>query len=406
MSKLSVDEFLGSECIDALRRPVETARGLPGKAYTTPEFLAIEQRDFFPKMWVAVAFTSDIPEVGDAVPLVVAGVPIILARDKDGTIKAFHNVCRHRAALVLTAPAKGLNQFACPYHAWAWTLGGDLRATPYFDGTPAAKDSPIVWEENGLMPVRVGVRHPLVFVNLDGQAPPLEETLEPFEKYVVGNFDFDVLRFGKDFIWEFEANWKTIADNWEIYHHTWVHANFFPKMSEDLDFETRQPKYKSTAEGVVLALHRQGKPVQNMQPIKGMPFIPVKGGGAPTTGTSTDYLIPNVIATVHLEHLHLVIIEPISPGRTRLRLSFFFVGDAATAPEFEAEREAVIDRRIGKSRSPKGRDGIRNQDIAIWEGQQIARGSPVADDVKFAAIWETNIHYFQNLLIDVLQRPA
>ena len=406
MAISSAEELLGHDAIAAVRRPIESARGLPAAAYTSEDFYTLERRALFPKLWVAAAFTADLPDVGDARPVTIAGVPIILARDRDGTIKAFHNVCRHRAALVLTAPAKGLNQFSCPYHAWAWTLGGVLRATPYFDGTKAAKDSPIVWAENGLMPVRVGVREPLIFVNLDGAAPPLEASLAPFEQHVVGNLDFDALRFGSAFEWEFAANWKTVGDNWEIYHHTWVHANFFPRISEDLDFETRQPKYRSLADGTLLTLRRVGAPAKNMAPVAGMPFIPTRDGALPSVHASTSYLIPNVIATLHAEHLHLAIVEPLAADRTRLRLAFFFVGDAATSPAYLAEREAVIDRRIGRSRDPKAQDGIRNQDIAIWEGQQIARGSPVADDVKFSATWESNVHYFQNLILDVLQQPA
>ena len=333
-------------------------------------------------------------------------MPIILVRDRDGSIKGFHNVCRHRAALVLAAPAKRLNQFACPYHAWAWTLGGELRATPYFDGTKAAKDSPIVWEENGLMPVRVGVSHPLVFVNLDGAAPPLETTLDPYERHVVGNLDFGALRFSHVADWEFAANWKTIGDNWEIYHHTWVHGNFFRSMSEDIDFKTGQPKWEAKADGILLGLRDQRPLPKPSGRNDGLPLIPSKDGTAPEHHASTNYLIPNVISTLYPEHLHLAIIDPLGPARTRLRLAFFFVGEAATDPRFIAEREAVIDKRIGPSRDPRQRDGIRHQDIAMWEGQQIARGSSVADDLKFGRFWETNVHYFQNSLLDVMQRGA
>ena len=396
----TVENLLGAEAIAAVRRPIEEARGLPGTAYTSDEFYRLEQASLFPRHWYAAAFTSDIPDVGDAIPITVAGVPIILARDRDGSIKGFHNVCRHRAALVLTAPAKRLNQFSCPYHAWAWTLGGELRATPYFDGTKAAKDSPIVWAENGLMPVRVGVHYPLIYVNLDGAAPPLETTLEPYERHVVGDLDFSTLRFAHVDDWEFAANWKTIGDNWEIYHHTWVHSNFFQSMSEDLDFKTRQPRYQSVAEGVFLGLRRKKPPI-----ITGaLPTIPTRSGGEWAHHISTNYLIPNVISTLYPQCLHLTIIDPLGPDRTRLRLAFFFVGDAAADPQFKAEREALIDHRNGASRNPKERDGIRNQDIAIWEGQQIARHSPAANDLKFAATWETNVHYFQNSLLDVMQQ--
>jgi len=402
MSAPTVEALLGAEAIAAVRRPIEEARGLPGKAYTSDEFYRLEQASLFPRYWYAATFTSDLPDVGDAIPLSVAGVPIILARDRDGSIKGFHNVCRHRAALVLTKPAKGLNQFACPYHAWAWSLGGELKATPYFDGTKSAKHSPIVWAENGLMPVRVGVHGHIVYVNLDGQAPPLEEAMAPYERHVIGDLDLSVLRFAYMDDWVFDANWKTIGDNWEIYHHTWVHSDYFRSMREDLDFKTREPKYKAVADGVFLGLRRKEAPV-----VKGkLPMVPNRDGSRPEPAVSTNYLIPNVISTLYPQCLHLTIIDPLGPGQTRLRLAFFFVGEAATDPAFQAEREAIIDHRIGASRDPKKQDGIRNQDIAIWEGQQIARHSPAANDLKFAKTWETNVHYFQNTLLDVMQRGA
>ena len=402
MNGPTVETVLGAEAIAALRKPIEEARGLPGKAYTSQEFYRLEQETLFPRYWYAVGLTSDIPDVGDAVPVTVAGVPIILARDRDNSIKAFHNVCRHRAALVLTAPAKGLNQFSCPYHAWAWTLGGTLRATPYFDGTKSAKDSPIVWEENGLMPVRVGVDYPLVYVNLDGNAPPLEEVMAPYHKHVVRNFDYSVLKFSMMVDWTFDANWKTIGDNWEIYHHTWVHSNYFPSMKEDLDFKTRQPRYEDIAHGVFLGLRRK-KP----RDIKTtMPLIPTVDGSEAIHYGSTNYLIPNVQTTVFPHCLHTAILDPLGPDKTRLRLGFFFVGDAATDPAFEEERQKIYELRVGASRDPKQKDGIRNQDIAIWEGQQIARGSRVADDLKFAKTWENNVYHFQNSLLDVMQRGA
>jgi choline monooxygenase len=405
MTALTVESLLGAEAIAAVRRPIEQARGLPAAAYTSAEFFKLEQETLLPRHWYAAAFTSDLPEVGDAMPVMVAGVPIILVRDRDDSIKGFHNVCRHRAALLLTAPAKRMNQFACPYHAWAWTLGGDLRATPYFDGTKGAKESPIIWEENGLLPVRVDVSQPLVFVNLDGAAPPLEQALEPYLRHVVGNLDFSSLRFSHMADWQFDANWKTIGDNWEIYHHTWVHGNFFRSMSEDLDFDTGLPRWFSRAEGNLLGL-RDLRPASETGDNSGLPLIPSRNGDMPDHHTSTNYLIPNVISTLYPEHLHLAIIDPLGPSRTRLRLAFFFVGDAATDPRFAEERETVIDKRIGPSRDPKKQDGIRNQDIAIWEGQQIARGSPAADDLKFSAVWEGNVHHFQNSLLDVMQRGA
>ena len=175
----SVVELLGEDAIERIRLPVSQAGGLPRQAYTSQEFFELERERLFPRVWVGVGFTSDVAEPGDAVPLLVAGLPIILCRGKDGQIRAFHNVCRHRAAMVLEKPAKGLNVLRCPYHAWAWDLQGSLKAMPYFDGTPDSRDCGLDWGANGLVPIRTGVWYHWVFVNLDGSAPPLEDYLAP-----------------------------------------------------------------------------------------------------------------------------------------------------------------------------------------------------------------------------------
>ena len=86
---------------------------------------------------MSVCFVEDARS--DAIPVVAAGVPIVGPRAEDGEIRAFHNVCRHRATIVLQEPAKRLRHLQCPSHAWTYGLDGSLRATPYFDGTP---DSP------------------------------------------------------------------------------------------------------------------------------------------------------------------------------------------------------------------------------------------------------------------------
>ena len=93
----------------ALRRPIAQARGLPSVAYTGDEFFELEQQCLFarirpgPPPWTCIAFAHEVPEPGDAMPMMVAGLarPIILLRDDKGKIRSFHNVCRHRATMVL-----------------------------------------------------------------------------------------------------------------------------------------------------------------------------------------------------------------------------------------------------------------------------------------------------------------
>ena len=165
----TVEEILGIEAIEALKRPVAEARGLPTAAYTSEEFYQLERERLFPRTWMGVAFAHEIPDPGDAIPVTVAGLPVILLRDKKGEIRGFHNVCRHRAALVLPEPAKGLSSLRCPYHFWTYGLDGKLKVTPYWDGTKDAKEGGVDKSKNGLVPIRCGVWHDIIFVNLEGR---------------------------------------------------------------------------------------------------------------------------------------------------------------------------------------------------------------------------------------------
>ena len=96
-----------------------------------------------------------------------------------------------------------------------------------------------------------------------------------------------------------------------------------------------------------------------------------------------------------------VIYTPIAPGRTRATMAFLFAPEAAEREEFEAGREQVADLFLGKTRKFEDRAGIRSQDLNCMQLQQRARHSPAADSsVQFSPTWETNVHYFQNWVVN------
>lgn len=399
----TIDDILGREAIAALRRPVAEAGGLPGAAYTSEAFYKLEQQKLFPRTWTCAGFASDIPEPGDAMPVRVAGVPLILVRGKEGEVKAFHNVCRHRAALVLTAPCKGLKQFSCPYHAWAYDLDGRLKAAPYFDGTKDGRRGGLDFAKLGLIPARSATWHHWVFVNLAENAAPFAEHVRPLEELINGA-EIAATRVGHREDWEFKANWKFQNDNWETYHHTWVHPNVFTKLSDDLDLATGEPKAAPIPLGTVVTLKRRAG--TDFYPATGndLPYIPFPEGRERVRCTSV--LFPNMTLTLQSDHLSSVVTEPVAPDRTIAKMGYFFVGAAATGEAHAAGRKRVLDRWLGPTRRQADIGGIRSQDMLIWEQQQIARHSPVADQVVFSPVWEQNIHHFQNMLIDVMTAPS
>src|SRR5262249_7145020 len=101
----SLADFISDDDIAALERPLGQAIGLPGRVFSA-EFFEVEQHCLFPRIWCPVAFASDIPDRGDALPVDLAGWPVLLVRAEDGEIRAFLNICRHRAMQVVTQPSK------------------------------------------------------------------------------------------------------------------------------------------------------------------------------------------------------------------------------------------------------------------------------------------------------------
>ena len=402
----TLGDFVDDVAIAALKAPsLAEARGLPASVYTSEGFFALEQRRLFPRTWTGVAFDADVPAPGDAVPVSVAGVPIIILRDRSGTVRAFHNVCRHRATIVLPEPCRALKQLQCPYHAWTYGLDGALLATPFWDGTAASKREAVDAGANGLVPVRCGEWNHVIFVNLDDNAAPLEEYVAPMEREF-SHLEIDALECGYRTSWEFKANWKLVMDNWEVYHHVWVHEGIFERMSDEVDLETGEPYTDTVVDGAVMALRANaGRPERRLDTAADgttLPPLPTRAGVRQKHGMA-NAVLPNSTLTLGPSAYVPGIYVPVAPGVTRAEMAWYFAPEAATGPEHAAARDAAIDRWIGPGRSLSDQRGLRPQDHRCMELQQAARASPVADDVKFSPVWEEGVRYFQTWLVDQLR---
>ena len=396
MSRL--DEILTAERLAAINAPIEQACGLPAEAYTDQAFFEAEQNLLFPRSWMAVAFDTDIAEIGDAMPVTVCGTPLILVRSSASEVLALHNVCRHRATLVLPEATSGLKQFQCPYHAWTYALDGKLLATPFWDGTPGSSRCPVNPDHNSLVPVACEVWKHVILVNLSGDAAPIAEYAALFEREF-GHVNLDELGLVHRRAWEFSANWKLVMDNWEVYHHVWVHHGIFDRMSDEVDFTTGDPYTDSLAEGNVMMLKGKfERPPRDLQGQRELPPLPLSGDGELPPGAA-NALLPNLTLTVTRTAFAPAIYVPIAPGVTRAEMAWFIAPEALDKDDFATGRKDLLDRWLGKSRQFNDRSGVRSQDHACMEWQQLARGSPVANDVKFSATWERDVYYFQRWIV-------
>ena len=186
---------------------------LPARWYADPEIYDAERRRIFSRHWLWIGREAEVAEPGSYLTAAPAGFPLVVRRTGDGTLRAFHNVCRHRASKLLTEPSGHCNTIECPYHGWRYRSDGALDHVPLFG---EVADFP--QRDLSLFSVAVDVWRGLLFVYLDPDAPPLIEWLGPIEESVERTGPARV-NFGREVTFLVDCNWKTYIDNYQEGYH-------------------------------------------------------------------------------------------------------------------------------------------------------------------------------------------
>lgn len=192
---------------------------IPVGRYSDPVFHGLEMKHLWPKSWLHAGHVSELPKPGAYKLFERLGLSIIVSHMPDGSIKAFHNICRHRASAILLEKKGSVRHFVCPYHSWAYAPDGRLIAVPG-ERNFACLDK----AERGLLPVRCETMRGMIFLNLDSDASPLAEFLAPTERQI-GDFAMEDMVVKNIISVDLDCNWKTAYDNFlEIYHVNTVHS--------------------------------------------------------------------------------------------------------------------------------------------------------------------------------------
>jgi phenylpropionate dioxygenase-like ring-hydroxylating dioxygenase large terminal subunit len=188
----------------------EDRLSLPAWTYDDVEFLEAERAAVFAPSWQVVCHLSDIPSPGRYHTLAFLGETIVVVRGRDGAVRGFFNVCRHRAARLLDGASGDCGgRIVCPYHAWTYGLDGALIGLP--DRHSFAH---IDRRDHGLAAVEVEVWRGFVFVRLEGGGPSVAEMMRPYE-HEVAHYRFEELvPFGRVTLRERAVNWKNVGDNY------------------------------------------------------------------------------------------------------------------------------------------------------------------------------------------------
>ena len=344
-------------------------RTLPWDWYTDPAVLRLERDHVFRRSWQYAGRLDQAAEPGSFFTCDAAGIPVVVVRDKEGVLRAFLNVCRHRGSLVCEGEGRR-ETLQCPYHAWTYALDGSLRAAPRSDREPGFERS-----ELGLVPVQVGTWGPFVFVNADPEAAPLAETLGELPTLVAdAGLDLDALLFLKRTSGEYEANWKVCCENFlECYHCQVAHPSFSKVVDVSFDaYRLEESRWFSSQYG----------PIREKW---SGPFDP----SGPIGRGQFHFLWPNVTINVMPGQPNLSIgqVVPVGPERT-VRFLDYFVGP--DVDETWLEEMLAFDEQVGA------------EDTVLVERVQKGLRAGVLEHGRMLVESERLIAHFQGLLLEAL----
>ena len=205
-------------------RDPESRKGLPAWTYNSDELTQLEMEQLFLRSWRFVGHVSDIPKSGDYQCFEMADERAVVVRDQDGQVRAFHNVCRHRASRVVGEDKGHCGKaLICPFHGWSYNLDGTLKNIPKADSFP-----PIDKQQFGLKSLDCEVWHGMIFIRFGGSGPAIAELFaEAAEEIGLYRIE-DMQPLDDPYQYQFDLDWKAVLDiDNEGYHVPIGHPELF-----------------------------------------------------------------------------------------------------------------------------------------------------------------------------------
>lgn len=374
---------MNAEAAIPYRAPTESTAWLgkdpiPAKAYYDPAYYELERQAIFMRTWLQVGHVCELPEPGSFIrrDLEFAEASILIVRGKDGVIRAFHNVCTHRATQLTSQSEGQANGFICPYHMWNFGLDGQLRSAPDFENFFVAK------EDCALRQVAVDMCGGLIFLNLERE--PAQGLHEFLGDHLVDQLEQTPCARATQFseyTYEIDANWKLDYDNFqESYHLKFIHSRTgSPSYTADNPFgypekfgfhgphrsQTFWPHYNVDA----------ATPLQVVVSSMQARFAMEQGLMPHPTNRQYYALFPNFFLfgspTQHFSH----VVYPLSARRSRGVIRLYWVGEPKSASEIMAREYAFLVAR-----------DVHAEDVNVIRAGQKGLNSGALDHIQFQAM--------------------
>jgi choline monooxygenase len=376
--------IIDKQKLDIVNKPISEAHGLPNECYTSKEYTLIERKKLFEDKWIVIGVASSLPNIGDARPIDLLGMPILIVRTKNNQIKVFHNICSHRGVKLVREPGKIKNVVRCPYHSWSYNLDGELIATPHIGGMDIHQSPEFEKSKSNLKEIRSYIWLDLIMININNNEISFEDYIKPlserWEKFWPIK-DRDLIYHADDYGYfklDAKCNWKFAIENYcESYHLPWVHPglNSYSKLEDHYHIQGLPNRFAG-----------QGTVVYNPR-FKGSEKFPCFPNWPKNKENVAEYvaLFPNVMLGIHKDHYYAYWLEPINHEYTLEHMEIYYVGDeAANSKKFKSLRE----------QNHKQWEDIQKEDVDIIQGMQIGRNSPVYNGGNFSPKMDNPTHHF------------
>jgi Rieske 2Fe-2S family protein len=330
--------------------------------YTEAAVLAAERASLFSRSWALVATSQELAQLGSYVTTTVAGSPLAVVRDREGFLRAFHNVCRHRGMALLEGSGTIGRYMTCPYHQWSYSLEGELAQVPQ----QADQFPDIDLCALGLHNAQVAEWQGMVFVNPSPEASSLSESMAGLDERLDPFLDGPLQQLA---VVEYEAacNWKLLVENHiDVYHLWYLHARSLSA------YDHRSFRWESL-----------GDNWWSLEPLK---HVPEKEPTLPWVHDEMRHRIgaflffPNLMLVTTDDYFATYDATPLAPDRTKLTL------------RVSAQGGADADALVASIRS------FMAEDVHACERMQEGAGSPHFGVGQTAATHEAPLRAFHQSL--------
>lgn len=333
---------------------MSTAETLPSSLYRDADVYQNERKNIFGRSWLFLGHESQLAETGSYIAATLAEYSLFAVRGKDGVIRAFHNVCRHRAGPLVDSGTGKCGEFlTCRYHGWRYALDGRLASARDFG--PAPDFDP---REFGLHRLECQTWRGFIFVNMRSDVGDLKDLVAPMEN-AMKDLNFGKLVFSRHTTHDIRCNWKTYAENYlEGYHIPIVH----PGLNAAIDAS----RYEVDVEENV-AFHRA--PPSDGAPVAGLWAL----------------LWPALAVNVYTNGIMMERIAPVGHTHTRLDYLYFFeegtsqieIAKAVASSEVTTDEDVMITEAVQRNLDAgvytTGRLSSRHEGAVAWFQKNVRR---------------------------------